>query len=108
MPPGLMRPMRPGGIPRGGIWNCLCPRRPNAPLTEPAVGRELEPYAQLHQRDWERHYGQGQHTSLSCFSTSESIQRGDTGDMMYKKSVTEIREQRKGRMVTERERERES
>lgn len=43
IPPGLKRFMRPAGSPRGVIWNCLWPRRPTPPLTEPAVGRELDP-----------------------------------------------------------------
>ncbi len=43
IPPGLRRPMRPAGSPRGVIWNCLWPRRATPPLTEPAVGRELDP-----------------------------------------------------------------
>ena len=43
IPLGLRRPMRPAGSPRGVIWNCLCPRRATPPLTEPAVGRELDP-----------------------------------------------------------------
>lgn len=51
MPPGLRRPMRPAGSPRGAIWNCLWPRRPRPPLTEPAVGRELDPYAQLQEEE---------------------------------------------------------
>ena len=52
MPPGLRSPMRPAGRPRGGIWNALCPLRARPPaLTEPAVGRELEPYAQLEEAE---------------------------------------------------------
>ncbi len=47
IPLGLRRPMRPAWSPRGVIWNCLWPRRATPPLTEPAVGRELDPYVQL-------------------------------------------------------------
>lgn len=45
-PPAVISPMRPGGgAPRGGIWKGLCPRLPKPALTDPAVGRELDPYA---------------------------------------------------------------
>lgn len=45
-PPAVISPMRPGGgAPRGGIWKGLWPRLPKPALTDPAVGRELDPYA---------------------------------------------------------------
>ena len=64
MLPGLSSPMRLVGSPRGGIWNCLWPLRARPPLTEPAVGSELEPYAQLEQgrgreREGDRERGGG-------------------------------------------------
>ena len=59
MPPGLRSPMPLVGRPRGGMVNCLCPRRPRPPLTEPAVGRELDPYAQLEE---DTHLRDNRHT----------------------------------------------
>lgn len=47
IPTGLRIPMRLGGMARGGIWNCLCPRRATPTPTDPAMGRELEPKAHL-------------------------------------------------------------
>lgn len=44
-PVRLISPMRPaGGAPRGGIWKGLWPRLTKPALTDPAVGREFDPY----------------------------------------------------------------
>lgn len=47
MPEGLRRPILPGGNARGGIGNCRWVRRATPIPTEPAMGSELEPNAQL-------------------------------------------------------------
>lgn len=47
MPEGLRRPILPGGRARGGIGNCRWVRRATPIPTEPAMGSELEPNAQL-------------------------------------------------------------
>lgn len=47
MPEGLRRPILPGGNARGGMGNCRWVRRATAIPTEPAMGSELEPNAQL-------------------------------------------------------------
>lgn len=50
MPEGLRRPILPGGRARGGIGNCRWVRRATPIPTEPAMGSELEPNAQLRER----------------------------------------------------------
>lgn len=47
MPEGLRRPILPGGRARGGMGNCRWVRRATPIPTEPAMGSELEPNAQL-------------------------------------------------------------
>ena len=47
MPEGLRRPILPGGRARGGIGNCRWVRRATPIPTEPAMGSEFEPNAQL-------------------------------------------------------------
>lgn len=47
MPEGLRRPILPGGRALGGMGNCRWVRRATPIPTEPAMGSELEPKAQL-------------------------------------------------------------
>lgn len=53
-PAGPSSPRRVGGSARGGNAKGRCPRRPPAPPTEPAMGSELEPKAQLGGHRWTR------------------------------------------------------
>lgn len=50
MPEGLRSPILPGGRARGGNGNCRWVRRATPIPTEPAMGSELEPNAQLGER----------------------------------------------------------
>lgn len=64
MPEGLRRPILPGGRARGGIGNCRWVRRATPIPTEPAMGSELEPNAQLSESR-----GQGVSSSTSVHSS---------------------------------------